>query len=260
MVNKDSVAGTLLVAFLVCLVCAIFVASAAVSLKPLQDANIEQDRQKNILAAAGLLDDSVDLETQFAAVTTKVVDLRTGKFTDEVDPITYNHLAAAKSGDPALGQTFSELGAEDLAKISARENFSVVYIIQGANSIDKIILPIRGYGLWSTMQGFIALEGDLNTVAGLGFFAHAETPGLGGEIDNPTWKKIWIGKEVYDQGEVALSVIKGAITPAMTDLEYKVDGLSGATLTSRGVHNLIQFWMGDMGFAPFLKNLKAGDA
>ena len=80
--NKDSVSGTLIVAFLVCLVCAIVVSSAAVALKPLQEANIERDRQKNILAAAGLLDPNLSIEEQFATVQTRVVDLRTGTYTD----------------------------------------------------------------------------------------------------------------------------------------------------------------------------------
>ena len=195
--NKDSVFGTVLVAFSVCLVCAIVVSSAAVALKPAQDANIERDRQKNILAAAGLLDPNRSIEEQFATVQTRVVDLRTGEYTDAVDTATYDHLKAAKTvGELSSG--FDELGADDIARIGRRENYSVVYLIDDEKGhLDKIILPIRGYGLWSTLQGFVALEEDMTTVAGIGFFAHAETPGLGGEVDNPVWKASWIGKQVY---------------------------------------------------------------
>lgn len=124
-----------------------------------------------------------------------------------------------------------------------------------------MILPIKGYGLWSTLYGFIALEGDLNTVAGIGFYEHAETPGLGGEVDNPLWKAKWEGKKVFDdEGKTALKVIKGPVDSKRAGSEYQIDGLSGATLTSRGVSQLIQFWLGENGFAPFLTKLKEGEA
>jgi Na+-transporting NADH:ubiquinone oxidoreductase subunit C len=111
------------------------------------------------------------------------------------------------------------------------------------------------------MSGFVALDKDLNTVLGFGFYSHAETPGLGGEVDNPKWKQIWIGKKIYSEtGEVKIDVIKGHVDDATADAEYKVDGLSGATLTSNGVRNLMKFWMGDKGYKSFLANLKNGEA
>jgi len=229
--NKDSIVGTLVVAFAVCLACAIVVSSAAVALKPAQDANIERDRQMNILAAAGLLDPSKSIEEQFQSVQTKVVDLRTGKYTDDVDPATYDHLKAAKTaGD--ISTSFADLDSDDLAKIGRRENYSVVYE-------------------------------DMKTVAGIGFFAHAETPGLGGEVDNLDWKASWVGKQVYrsaDAGEVDISIIKGVVNAASPSADYQIDGLAGATLTSKGVDNLVKFWLGQDGFAEFLNNLKAGRA
>ena len=258
--NKDSVVGTLTVAFLVCLVCAIVVSSAAVALKPAQDANIERDRQMNILAAAGLLDPDLSVEEQFATVQTRVVDLRTGNYTNAVDPTTYDHLKAAKTVGE-LSSSFDELGTDDLAKIGRRENYSVVYLIDDDNgNLDKVILPIRGYGLWSTLQGFVALEEDLNTVAGIGFFSHLETPGLGGEIDNPQWKAIWPGKQIYRDGEVSLSVIKGPVVSGSTNESYEIDGLAGATLTTKGVDNLVKFWLGEQGFGQYLQKLSAGEA
>lgn len=261
--KKDSVVGTILVAFSVCLVCAIVVSTAAVVLKPAQEANIERDRQTNILAAAGLLQEGVSVEEQFESVQTRVVDLRTGTFSDHVDPDTYDNLRAAKSTGE-LSSSFEELGTDDIAQIGRRENYSVVYLIYDDNdNLDKVILPVRGYGLWSTMQGFLALEEDMTTVAGIGFFAHGETPGLGGEIDNPNWKQKWEGKQVFESGELStlsLNVIKGSVGPDTPDAEHKVDGLAGATLTSKGVDNLVNFWLGEYGFQEFLNNLKAGRA
>lgn len=256
MSNKESTSKTIIVALVLCFVCSLVVASAAVLLKDKQNANKELDRQSNILAAAGLLSADKSIAEQFEQVTTRVVDLNTGKFTDAVDPKTFDQVKSAK--DTSLSMNLS--GAEDLAKISRRENYAMVYLIETNGQLEKIILPIRGYGLWSTMHGFLALENDGNTVAGLGFYQHGETPGLGGEIDNPTWKSLWPGKTVYKDGDVEIALIKGSVDPKSTNADYQVDGLAGATLTSRGVTNLVHFWLGEMGFKKFLSNLQAGEA
>jgi len=255
--NKDTVGGTLSVALILCVVCSIVVASSAVLLRPMQQANKDLDRKTNILAAAGLLKEDVSIDSQFEDITVRAVDLNTGKFTDTVDVATYDQRKASK--DPAQSEELSS--SDDLAKISRRANIATVYIVKGSEGIDKVILPVKGYGLWSTLYGFIALEGDLNTVAGLGFYEHAETPGLGGEVDNPLWKAKWVGKKVFDsEGKTALTIIKGSVDTSRAGSEYQIDGLSGATLTSRGVSQLIKFWLGDNGFAPFLAKLKEGEA
>lgn len=257
--SNETVGKTLVVAFSVCLVCAIVVSTAAVALRPLQAANIESDKQTNILAAAGLLDDSMTVADQFASVQVRAIDLDTGRYTDAIDPSTWDYLKAAK--DPQISSSFEELGTADIAKIGRRENYAVVYLLEDeSGQLDKVILPVRGYGLWSTLQGFLALEEDLNTVAGIGFFAHTETPGLGGEVDNPEWKAKWVNKEAFADGELALQVIKGALAAGAPDMEHTIDGLSGATLTTVGVDNLIKFWLGENGYRPFLDNLKSGEA
>lgn len=250
---KDTINKTVMVALALCIVCSLIVSTAAVLLKPMQDANKELDRQSNILAAAGLLDDSVSVEEQFKQIQVKVVDLRTGKYTDAVDASSYDEGKASK--DPELSEALSS--RDDIAKISRRENYALVYLVKIDGQLDKVILPIRGSGLWSTLYGFVALENDVNTVAGLGFYNHAETPGLGGEIDNPRWIALWPGKQVYQNGEVAIGLVKGTASPSAV---HDIDGLSGATLTSVGVTNLVQFWLGENGFQPYLNNLKDGEA
>jgi Na+-transporting NADH:ubiquinone oxidoreductase subunit C len=256
--SNDSIGKTLVVAFALCIVCSVVVSAAAVLLKPVQEVNKTLDRKRNILAAAGMLVEGKSVDEQFADVQTRVVDLQTGKFADNaVDPDKYVQRKAAK--DPDLSEALT--AKEDLAKISRRERYSLVYLVQdAAGGIDKIILPIRGYGLWSTMYGFIALEPDANTIAGLGFYEHGETPGLGGEIDNPRWKAFWPGKEVYRDGDVQIGLIKGSVDPLAAGAAWEVDGLAGATLTSRGVTNLVHFWLGEDGFEPFLNNLRVGEA
>lgn len=257
MSSNDSTAKTLIVAFSLSIVCAIFVSTAAVMLKPVQEINKALDRKRSILAAAGMLEEGKSVEEQFAQVTTRVVDLRTGKFTDDVDAQEFDQRKAAK--DPSQSRKLS--AEEDLAKISRREDYSLVYVVESpGGQLEKIILPIHGYGLWSTLYGYIALESDANTVAGLGFSEHGETPGLGGEVDNPRWKAHWPGKQVYRDGEVELGLIKGSVDPDSADAPWQVDGLAGATLTARGVTNLVHFWLGENGFEPFLNNLNAGEA
>ncbi|WP_425054384.1 Na(+)-translocating NADH-quinone reductase subunit C [Pseudomonas abyssi] len=256
--KKESVARTLTVALLVCLVCSVVVSAAAVALKPVQTTNRLQDKQRNILQIAGLYDESRSIEEQFSQITPRLVDLRTGEFSDAQDPLTFDQQKASK--DPDMSQQLT--GEQDIASIRRRADYSTVYVVENTDgSIKTLILPIHGYGLWSTLYGFMALESDLKTVVGLGFYQHAETPGLGGEVDNPNWKAQWQGKVVYDEsGDVDISVVKGSVDPNSPKAEHQVDGLAGATLTSRGVESLVRFWLGEDGFGPFLDHLRAGEA
>ena len=257
MSSNDTIGKTLVVAFSLCLVCSVIVSTAAVVLKPKQEINKDIDKKRNILAAAGLWEEGASVEEQFAKVTTRIVDLRKGRFTDAVSVKDYDQRRASK--DPAESDPLD--AEEDVAKISRLEHYAAVYLVENSSGdIEKIILPIRGYGLWSTLYGFIALEADANTVAGLGFYEHGETPGLGGEVDNPQWKASWPGKKVYRDDNVAIALIKGTVNPSDVDAAYEIDGLAGATLTARGVTNLVQFWLGENGFEPFLNNLTSGEA
>ena len=120
-----------------------------------------------------------------------------------------------------------------------------------------LILPVYGKGLWSTMYGLLALKRDLRTVAGLTFYQHGETPGLGGEIDNPDWQAKWHGKQALDaNGRVIIDVIKGQVDATGADAYHQVDGLAGATLTSKGVENLLHYWLGRDGYGPLLERLR----
>ena len=254
--SGEGLGRILTVALGLCLVCSVVVSTAAVVLKPAQQANKALDLKRNILMAAGLLDPSMSLEEQFEQVETRLVSLEEGRFVDDVDPASFDQREAAK--DPAQSRAIP--GDADPAKLVRRENQALVYLVRDQQGgLDKIILPIRGYGLWSTLYGFMALESDGNTVAGLGFYEHGETPGLGGEIDNPNWKAIWPGKQVYQGEQVAIQVLKGRVPAGSADAQWQVDGLSGATLTTKGVDNLVRYWMGDQGFKPLLENLRRGE-
>lgn len=253
--SNDSIGKTLTVAILLCLVCSVIVSSAAVFLKPLQEKNKRIDKQSNILAAAGLLDPQKDISSQFERVEKRVVNIETGQYVAEDFNVDGYDQRTAKR-DPARSVTIA--AEDDIAGLKRRAKHAEVYLVYDENDeLKTLILPVSGYGLWSTLYGFLALESDLNTVAGLAFYDHGETPGLGGEVDNPRWKAQWQGKQVYaDDGSVAAQVKKGSVNPSKpVEKEHYVDGLSGATLTSNGVTNLIQFWMGPKGFLPYLENL-----
>ncbi|MBL4608508.1 MAG: Na(+)-translocating NADH-quinone reductase subunit C [Pseudomonadales bacterium] len=260
--SNDSVSKTIIVATLLCLVCSVIVSVAAVSLKPIQKQNKLLDKQKNILAAAGLLSPGVSVKDAFEKVEVKLVNVSEGRFATEseladlgvTDLSLYNQRRAAKTS----GINVKLPSDIDTASIHSRAKYAAVYLYRDSNGgLDKIILPIHGYGLWSTLYGFIALENDLNTVAGLGFYEHAETPGLGGEVDNPRWKAQWPGKQVYkEDNSVGLRLKKGGVDASKPQAIYQVDALAGASLTSRGVTNLVQFWMGNDGFGLFLNNIR----
>ncbi|MCV6614604.1 MAG: Na(+)-translocating NADH-quinone reductase subunit C [Cellvibrionaceae bacterium] len=261
MANNDTIKKTVIVALSLCLVCSVIVSTAAVVLKPAQEANKQLDYNRNILAAADLLEEGADVNELLKQITPKLVDLSTGKFVsvDDVDGISdlakYDQNKAAK--DPALSDKLSK--GDDPAKILRKEKYAKVFLVQAEDgSVEKIVLPIKGYGLWGQLYGFLALGADLNSVVGVGFYDHKETPGLGGEVDNPAWKANWVGKQMYAaDGSIALKVLK-AKAPA--DAKHEIDGLSGATLTTRGVENLFHYWLGADGYGPLLNNLKKGEA
>jgi len=248
---NDSTAKTLFIATALCLLCSIIVSTAAVGLRPAQEANKLLDKRKNIIQIGGLSEEGKSVDELFAGIEARVVNLETGTYADDMDPETYDQRKAEK--DPAMSDALTD----DPASIKRREKFATVYLVKEGEQVTRVILPIRGYGLWSTLRGFVAIEGDANTIVGLGFYEHAETPGLGGEVDNPNWKAKWPGKLAFNaDGDLAIEVIKGSVGATTPDAEHKVDGLAGATLTSRGVSNLLRFWLGEQGFGAYLTSLQ----
>jgi len=246
---NDSIQKTFIVAFALCLVCSVIVSVAATALKPMQQKNRLVDLQKNILSVAGLTDETQTIEERFEKVEAKIVNLETGEYTDEIDPASYDQRQAAK--DPALSIDLSS--DQDIASIGRRAKYGKVYIMKDGDQLSKVIIPVKGYGLWSTMHGFIALKSDGRTIDDVTFYEHNETPGLGGEIQNRAWQQLWSGKNVTDEnGEPSFTVVKGK---AAQDSQYDVDGLAGATLTSVGVMNLVRFWVGENGFGPYLQKI-----
>ena len=250
---NESVIKTIGVAFAVCLVCSLIVSASAVSLREQQKENKLNDRRVKILEVADIkIEPNQTIAEAFNKLEQKFIDFNTGKLMDEYNNFNideYDQLISLK--DSTLSSPVPK--SEDIAIIKNRENVGKIFILRDDDdNIDKLILPIRGYGLWGTLYGYISLASDLNTINGIEFYEHKETPGLGAEVENEEWKNIWKGKILYNKdGGVELKVVKGA-----SSNKYEVDGLSGATLTSNGVSNMIEYWLGPEAYGPALKIVK----
>lgn len=275
-IDPNSFIGTLLVAVVLCLVCSLVVSTAAVTLRPIQQANQKKKQQRNVLIAAGIWEEDKHTDAKipelFENIETIAVNLpgrgkdlpEAGAVNGDVDITSFNQLKASKDPEQSI-----VIGEADVAGIKRREMVSLVYLIhdkplKGESDenesdedneddepakLETIVLPIYGKGLWSTLYGYIALEADARTVKGITFYQHGETPGLGGEVDNPKWKAKWTGKIAIDEsGEPIIEVTK----PGAASENYQVDGLSGATITSAGIEKTIDYWLGDDAFGPFL--------
>ena len=255
MANKESTGYIIGFALIVCLVCSLGVSSTAIFLKDRQDENATVDQQKKVLDVAGLIKPGAqlsneDIQALFqTSLVPQLIELETGEVVADVDgtpPADYAPMTEAQKAK-------RRAPANDAKVRFLPEVHKIYYLLGAKDQVKKIILPIEGYGLWGFLYGYLALEADGETVSGITFYKHAETPGLGGEVDNPAWKGSWKGKKVYRPGSdaVALAVIKN-----VSD-EYGVDSLSGATITSRGVTNMLTFWLGEHAFGPFLAKVRA---
>jgi len=255
--SRDSTGRTIGVAFGLAVACSVLVASAAVGLRAQQDENKLREKRKNILEATGLYDPSRPVAEQFEQCEPKIVDLETGAYVpaSEIDPDSFDQRAAAK--DPS--RSISIPSEQDIARIGRRAKRALVYLVRKDGKLDQIVLPVKGKGLWSTMYGYVSLDSDARTVRGITFYEQGETAGLGGEVANPLWQAKWHGKTaIDDKGEVVFQLIRGAVESNTPGADHKVDGLSGATLTSNGVTNLMHYWLGEQGFGPFLDRIRKG--
>jgi len=235
--NNESIGKTFFVVIGLCLICAIFVSTAAVGLRPMQNENKLLDAQKNILAAVGMLE-GTDVKAQFEKhVQIRLVDLDTGDFVDQ-DPLTYDYRKMMK--DPAGSISLDE--KDDQAKIKTRAKIAPVYLAYAegvaSKNVTSLVLPVHGYGLWSTMHGFLALDKDGNTIKGLNYYEHGETPGLGAEIALPAFQDAFIGKHILNDAKefVSIAVMKAGQTAENQD---QIDAIAGGTITSKGVENML---------------------
>jgi len=243
-------------ATIVCAICSLLVSTTATVLKDQQKLNQKIDKQLKVLSVSGLVGDgerpsAEDIDELFnTRIEIVMIDIVTGEVKTDtgIDPATYDLIKAAK--DPDISHAVDR----DPSKVKRVPNIMPVYIVNDEDgNADLYVLPVEGMGLWGFLYGFIALDTDTNTIEGLTYYKHKETPGLGAEVDNPSWKAKWPGRLVFDADwNVAIGVIKGA-AGSTSEAPHDVDGLSGATLTSNGVTYMLRFWLGDNGFGPYLE-------
>lgn len=260
MARLESPRYTILFATAVCVVCALMVSVAAVSLQPRQKANARLYMEKNVLLAAGLVKPGEtvsigDVEKFFERdVRARLVDLATGELLPDgkMDARAYDQRAARN--EPGT----SRVAPANSAGVGRMPKYGVAYFVMKGDQPEQVVIPVEGLAMWGTAYGFLALDRDGNTVRGLTYYDQKETPGLGGEIGSPAWQDLWKGRQVYDSlGQPAIAVIKGQAGPPDKD-PFRVDGMSGATITSNAVTRLTQFWLSENGYGKFLKRFREG--
>jgi Na+-transporting NADH:ubiquinone oxidoreductase subunit C len=256
--SNDSPLKALVVVLLTALVCSTMVSAAVVVLRPIQLNNQLLERSRNIMALTGLMPAGEVVEDEqmlelFRSMDTRIADLDEGRFDPAIDPLTFDLRRAAN--DPDLSTAVPS--ESDLAKLGRRSRYAPVYIVWDGDRMDRLILPVRGAGMWSMLYGYIAIGPDFTTIAGMTFYEQNETPGLGDQIAHPQWLAGWNGKQIYDHiGTPLFSVSEGEVEAGSARAAYQVDGLTGATVTGNAVTALIRYWFGPHGYQPFLDQLK----
>ena len=253
----DSPAYTLGFTTAVCVVCSLLVAGSNVLLKDRQEVNRQLYLQKNVLQASGLVrpgervPDQKALEIFRTRVEARLVNLQTGEYVTDADPARYDQRRAR--GDP----TQSREAPPNPAAVRRIPDVAKIYLVKDGNTYSQIVIPVEGLGLYGTLYGYLALERDTTTIRGLSFYENRETPGLGGEVDNPKWKLLWPGRKAYGEDwKPRISLVKGGAGSPGED-PHHVDALAGATMTSNGVTRMLQFWLDDQGFGPYLRRVRA---
>ncbi len=252
----ESPAYTLGFTTVVCVVCSLLVAGSNVLLKDRQEVNRLVYLQKNLLQASGLVQpgekipDQKALEIYRSRIEPRLVNLQSGEYETGMDPARYDQRRAR--GDPRQ----SREAPPNPASVRRIPDVAKVYLVKDGDEYSQIVIPVEGLGLYGTLYGYLALERDTTTIRGLSFYENRETPGLGAEVDNPQWKLLWPGRKAYgDDWKPRISLVKGGAGPATED-PYHVDAVAGATMTSNGVTRMLQFWLDELGFGPYLRKVR----
>jgi Na+-transporting NADH:ubiquinone oxidoreductase subunit C len=255
---KDTPIRALMTVLVTAVVCSFFVSASVVLLRPIQLNNKLLERSGNVLALTGLLPADGDvgdaqLLDLFKALDARVVNIDAATLDSEFDPYTFDGRKA--SADPQLSVAVPP--DADIASLGRRSQYKTIYLVWKDGKVDRVILPIRGAGMWSMIYGYISLESDFSTIAGVKFYEQNETPGLGDQIATPHWQAKWVGKQLYDdQGEMLFRVSEGPVKEGASGAEYQVDALTGATITANAVTALVRYWFGPNGYGPLLQRLR----
>jgi Na+-transporting NADH:ubiquinone oxidoreductase subunit C len=239
----------------VALFCSFMVSTAVYWLRPMQLAYADIERNRAILVAGNLAPHDAELNdrdvvARFVALETRIFDRQTGLFTTAIDAVSYDYRAAAT--DPAMS---TAVAAElDIAGIGTQARYLPVYSILD-DETRRVIVPIYGRGMWSTIYGYVSVAAEGLTIAGIAFYEHGETPGIGDRIQNPDWLAQWRGKRIYAND--ATVQLFFAAEDSSGPPEFRIDAITGATATVSAVERILRFWLGPQAYGPALQLIAA---
>jgi Na+-transporting NADH:ubiquinone oxidoreductase subunit C len=254
---ENSPLRALLVVLVTAVICSSIVSGSVVLLRPIQLNNQLLERSRIILQLTGKLDEAdaasdEELLQLFKGLDARVAHVDAAEFESGMDPYTFD--ARQAPGNPELRVSIPPTA--DRAGLGRRSRYQTVYIVWSDERLDRLILPIHGAGMWSTIYGYLALESDFNTIAGVKFYEQNETPGLGDQIAQDYWQQQWRGKSLYDErGVLLFRVAEGPVSEGSPAAAYQVDALTGATVTANAVTALVQYWLGPDGYGPLIRHL-----
>lgn len=257
--NTDKPANALLIVVMVAFLCSVLVSLSAVGLRPIQERNQLIERSRNIVSLSGLVEAGTELTDDevldaLGQMDIRVIDVDAGDFDDSINPADFD--ARAARNDPSMSVAIAP--EDDLANLGRRSRHEVVYLAYEQEELKRVIFPIVGQGMWSTLYGYLAVDSDLSTIAASTFYEQAETAGLGDRITDPAWLATWTGVRIYgDDGSFRFRVAAGPVKPGSAAARHQVDGISGATVTGNAVSRLVAYWFGPDGYGPFIDNLRA---
>ncbi len=238
--DRNSNQYTFMFALVICVVCSLALSMAYEGLKSKRELNVDLDIKKNILKAVGLKE-----PLSAKATSQEILEVYEGAVEEIVIDAAGNVVEGKSPQDIKTGE----------------ELYPLYVYKEGAQTI-AYCFPIIGKGLWSTLYGYFALESDVMTVRGITFYKHGETPGLGAEIEQDWFQNNYKGKKIWDikNDELAPTVVvKGKVADKIADAEapFYVDGISGATMTSKGVTEMVDKWLNV--YEPFFKKIRKAE-
>ena len=236
MINKNSNQFTMIFASVMVVVVAVLLASAAIQLGPLQQQNARIEKMQNILSSIGIESDVKDAEKLF------------NQYIQE--QIVLNNQGEQVKNDVKAFDIDLKKEQDKLKTGRANEQLFPLFIFKKEDKLYYVI-PVRGKGLWGPIWGYVALEGDMNTVYGASFGHKSETPGLGAEISTAEFQEQFNGKTIFDNSGkfTSVRVIKGGAPP---NDNHGVDAISGGTVTSNGVSEMLSRTLEN--YIPFFKS------
>ena len=254
--DNDNPIKAILVVMLTALVCSVLVTLTAVKWQPIQQAYQNLDRNRALVEISGLIHETEQLTNSevislLQKIEARVVNLGTGETDLSHNPKTFDGWLA--DNNPELSE---EIPTElDLAKLKHRSRLVNAYLIIDSENgqLKRLVLPIYGKGMWSKIFGFIAVENDLNTIAGITFYQQTETAGIGDKILDPNWQKSWRGRKLFDENNTLLhGGDLNRISPSELGALHQIDAISGATVTVDAVKDMVRYWFGPHGYINFL--------